>query len=515
MNFTTYGSIYGKFHGCNVSVIRNNIIVLDLKDYPFETWLISRTLDSKKIHGQSQQPLLQALKAYFKTDAPATAFCKGTTWTVLLGNERVILPMVPQDATFHLYATPYYVTDPKILANYLQDVTRPAYDNVYPYKNTILYLDNYDQPYPSGCYFDTTSPSSYYRICFLSQASVDEIARLVNEWTSRRGVLTIPYLTKEVAVCPKLIELHPVTNPMLTDSMIVSSGIVHRQHTQPRLFIQDILASYQRNALRDVKNLGLVLEYPFHLTFDGARTPHVDQRQFVALSINSHEPDRILYVRRPYDRYMEHSYVPTTIWTFVSYVPTSLEVGQGLSKIVIDTIVIGFLYRGTFFCLGQPLLEGQPAGQNNTRGFLSVSDKDWDDRVHVIQTFRYNANYSIHRASLRGIPFETWCVSRAEKVDPSVKKLPLPFLVREWIDLLLKTDEERVLEVDPGMIRLALTLSKHKICFNLVANETETATELKDKSITFTTKKESVDFINSVRLERSKQGNNPSGCIIS
>lgn len=518
MNHSTYGSLYGKFHKCNVSLIKNNIIVLDLVHEPLETWHISRVFESENITiDKSQQPFIQALKAYFKSDVCTSVFCKDNSWTIILGNTKVIFPMIREYATFHLYATSFYVADPKTIANYLEGVTRPAYDNVYLYKNTILFLDNYDIPYPGGCYFHNNKSSSYFRICFLTNESFDTVCNLASEWKSRQNILEIPYLTKVTTKYPKFINFQKIASVYLSNT--ISSGIVNRRYSveRPNLLIHDILNSYFQNSSRNMntfefKNIGVILHYPFHLTFEGAKYPDVEENSLVALSVNGHKLERTLLVHRPYDRYLEYNEVPAVIWTPIYYVPTYFA-SNYIDKVIVENIVIGFIYNKMYFSLSYPLIEGRPSpnSMQNTNQILSVADDLTG--IRVIQTFRYNEKYSVNRVNLPNVPYETWCLTRAEDNHPYSKNLSLPYLVNEWLNLFMLVGNANF-DIKPSILKLALVFSKHKICYNLKLDEQEKAL-IDSDDINFHTKKEVINFINSMRLERKNAKNKDKQCIIS
>lgn len=536
MNFNTYGSLYGKFHKCSISVVRNDIIVFDLGNSPYETWTISRMYPSEKITIDSDKPLLQALKSFFKSDVTASVISNSQyLWTICLGKERMIYPIgvdVKPDSVLRLYATPYFVTNPQIVSQYLQGTIRPSFENVYFYKNTIMYLDNHDLPYPGGYYFDKCEATPFYRICFLSDESIDNVVKVASEWQSRRDVLTIPFLTRNMITVPKFIDFKPVPEFSFSDSSVISMGLIQRDLSirKPELFIQDLLISYYKNISRQVSDasnldfnfLGLVIEWPFELTFEGSRQSKTqnEDKQFVALSVNGNYPNRVVCVLNPYDRYVEYNHVPVTIWTPISFVFYTLLTDINVKKVVLDSVVIGLVYREAFFCLSEPLLEGRPTNSFalNTEYLLSVAsaeDIEMDSKVRILDSFKYNEDFSLRRVYLKGIHLETWCLTRAGNMHPFPKNIQLPYLVKEWLKVFTEA-EPNTFEVDVSTVRLAMTLSKHNICYNLIASEdTKEPVNLTDNHVKFYMNERIVQFINEARVAKSQAESGENFCAIS
>lgn len=500
MNYNTYGKIYGEFHRCHVSTTTPQLIVLDMTHESDDTFLFSRVVNSDRVTINAQQPFLQALKAHFKSDEPTSVFCKNVAWTIILGNDKFVYATRSEKATFRLYASTYFVKDPQIVASYLQNTTRPAYDHVFLYKNTILYLDNYDIPYPGGCYYHSNVAEEFYRICFLTNEPLEHVKKLVSDWTSRQGVYNIPYLTKNAITEPKFIRYQPIPSVHLTDPL--TSDFIPRTFNKPHLLIHDILAAYQRNRGVELKNLGIIIDFPFYIKYDGALPLEVKQTHLVGLCVNGQTPDRTLLIHRPYDTYAEYNEVPGIIWTPFHYVP-SYFAAPDVKKVIVDNTVIGLEYNNGFFCFNYPLLEGRPNSNRymNNECLTSVT-KNLDGLV-VIQTFRHNAKYSINRVNLPNVPFETWCITLSKETDPYMKKLKLPYLVDEWLNLFMKVADLDI-DMDPNIVRLAMIFSMHKICYNLRPDDIEEKIEIGRNSVTFYTKPEVIEFINMMRVENKK-----------
>lgn len=532
MNINTYGSLYGKFHQCPISVVRNDIIVFDFGNSPYETWTISRMYPSEKITVDSDKPLLLALKSFFKSDVPASVVSNSQyLWTISLGKERMIYPLGVQakpDTTLHLYATPYFVQNPEIVSKHLQGTVRPAFENVYFYKNTIMYLDNQDLPYPGGYYFDQCTPTPFYRICFLTDESIDYVANLASEWQSRRDVSTIPFMTRDMTVVPKFIDFNLVPEFNFSDSTVMSTGLIRRNLSlrKPELIVQDLLISYYKNISRQIDDrldfsfLGLVIEWPLKLTFEGSRQPQNrnEDRRFVALSVNGNYPNRVVCVSSPYDRYVEYNDVPATVWTPISFVFYTLLTEIDVKKVVVDSVVIGLVYREIFFCLSQPLLEGRPTKSFalNTEYLLSVAtDIETDPRIRILDSFKYDEDFSLRRVYLKDIQLETWCLTKAEDTHPYPKTIQLPYLVKEWLKLF-KDAGPNPFDVDVSTVRLALTLSKHDICYNLIASEdSKEPVNVTDSETKFYMHEKVVEFVNEARIAKSELETEGNYCVIS
>lgn len=532
MNFNTYGTYYGKFHKCGVSSVRQNVLIFNFGTAPYETWFITRMYPTDNVFLDSDKPLIHALKAFFKSDVPGSVVSNSKfLWTICLGNERVIFPVdksFDQD-TLQFYATPYFVESVDVVRKYLQGMIGPAYDNVFFYKNTVLFLDNQDLPFPGGFYFKQSEPTPYYRICFLSNESTEYVLNLAAEWKSRQRVQNITYLTREVAVVPKFIEFKPISESRFTDANIASTGVIHKtlSSRKPELLIQDILNSYYKNLTRqrydlsiDLSHVGLLIEWPFILSFEGSRPSdrHTENKQFVALSIEGAHPSRVLCVFHPYERYIEHTNVPATLWTPISFVLSTFVTDVSIQKVIIDTVVIGVVYRETFFCLNQPLLEGIPSKQPllNSNYLLSTANFDLneDGNIRKLDSFKLNTSYTLHRVSLKGLTQGVWCLTTSKETDPYPKNIHLPALVKKWTNFFMDA-VKTTFDVDITAVRLALMLSKHNLCFNLNAVENPNQViRVTDNEVNFYMQEKIVEFINKVRLFK-KEIEKKSQCMIS
>lgn len=536
MNFNTYGSIYSNFKQCSLSMIRNDVIIFDLGNSPYETWTVSRMYPYESIAIDSNRPFLLALKSFFKSDVTASVVSNPNyLWTVLLGNERMIYPIsrdTNANNTLRFYATPYFVTNPQVVSRYVQSMIKPAYENIYFYKSTIMYLDNYDAPYPGGSYFSEHGPTDFYRLCFLSDEPIEYVLNLAAVWQNRHDVLNIPFMTMSKVVEPKFMDVKPVSGFGFSESSVTSSGMIQRRLSpeKPELVIQDILTSYYRNMSRymDEQNfsklvpLGLIIEWPLEIIFENSKPIErtYEDRKFITLSINGTSPKRVVQVLHPYDRYIEYSEVPaSTVWTPISFVYTTLLTDITIQKVIVDTVVIGLVYRQVFFCLSYPLLEGRPARKAilNTEHILSVAtieDLESDPNIRILESLKYDDKYSLRRVALKNISLETWCLTVAENKHPKLRSFKLPYLVKEWLQFFTEA-KPNTFEIDISLVRLALMLSKHNICYNLIAtNEPTERVDLTDNQVKFYTSEKIVDFINEARI-RKMEAQDDTACVVS
>ncbi|KAG8175210.1 hypothetical protein JTE90_022633 [Oedothorax gibbosus] len=485
-------------------------MILDLADLDFDPWSCLRFFRFETISMNAQQPFIQALKLLFKSEAPMTVFCQNESWSALLGNTKFIMPVNEVDAKFQLYATPYFVKDPSSIAEHMQGISHATSDNVFMYKHGVLYLDHMDVPFPGGCYLDASVVSGpLYRICFLSREPLNKALAVATEWKSRRDVLNIPFLTKETLANPTMIPaLQPIAVPYLPDNRVVSVGSIQKRLSMndPSCLIQDVLHSYRRNH-PDVQNVGIVMDWPFRLTFEGTRPNASSDKECVALSVNGVRPTKTLHVRYPYDVYTEYDQVPAIPWTLVNYHPVILELPLDMVKVSVDSIVLGYVYKNGFYCFNYPVMEGRPTHESarNVKWLLSpVKQLD----VAVQETFRIDEKYALNRIQRHGIP--AWCITQADDTHKYPQKKVLAPLVEEWLNLFCQQMGKPPV-IDVKMIQMALTLARHKVCFKIKIKTDKRKVDeilLNDNEIEMVMTRLETNFINSVRVREDEEENN-------
>lgn len=505
MNFPRYCWLYSRFHGCVSFRTEQDIMILDFADMDFDPWTILKLIRYERINMNAKQPFVQALKLLFKSEAPVTVFCQNDSWTALLGNSKTIMPINETDAKFQMYATPYFVKDPSAIAEHMQGIAHATSDHIFMYKHCVLYLDNCDLPSPGGCYFDSSVQDPLYRICLLTAEPMNKALMVAAEWKSRRDVMTIPFLSKETLAIPTMIPEQTTPLPTIPEDRLIAMGSIQKRLSMqdPHCLIQDVIASYSRNNPgKDLQNLGLVIEWPFRLTFEGTRPGMSEYNEFATLSINTIRPNRTLLVRYPYDMYTEFNQVPVTHWTVVQYHPVVLVLPKDMMKVSIDSVVIGYVYLEAFYCFNHPVLEGRPTHESarNVEWILSTA-KTLD--CTVLETFRVDENHAINRIQRPGVPYNAWCITANDTVVYPQKRM-LPKLVEGWLELFLQQFEVKPENpIDVKMVQTALTLARHKICYKTIMNDRKNATNrihLSDDEIVLTMTKLETNFVNSVRL---------------
>ncbi|GFW87080.1 uncharacterized protein TNCV_1923061 [Trichonephila clavipes] len=112
MNFPRYSCLYSRFHGCTSFRTEDYTVILDFADEPFKNWSLLHLYRFDRLTTDAKHTFAEALKVFFKTEAPLTLAWEHDSWTVcaVLGNSKIIMPSLEDVATFQLYATPYFDT---------------------------------------------------------------------------------------------------------------------------------------------------------------------------------------------------------------------------------------------------------------------------------------------------------------------------------------------------------------------------------------------------------------------
>lgn len=501
MNLQKYASLYASFHKCqHFTVLSDDTIVLSFQDTRWEPWLVLRLHEFDKITRTSQ--LAKSLNVFFNSDSQNTTFLKQDSWTMLLGCERVVFPQTGGQCK--VYATPYFVSDPRVVDEYLRGSARPFCEHVYTYKNTILYLDPCDVPFPGGCYFDQPKRRESYRLCFVSREPDEYVAKITNEWKHRQGVSTLPFHVTDTTVVPSFIDFRPVRNLSLPDEHSKSTGTLRRHVDYPSFVIQDVLLSYLGDDEDQVHHLGLILEWPFRVQYDGSRCNRRSNRpkQFVTLSINGSLPKNVLYVRDPYERYVEYDYVPqVSSWTEIYFVRDGLP---DLLPVVIDSVVIGFEYKGAFLCLSHPLLEDRPRHPPTQRTECLLTTREPDSGLVVLDTFSFDCETLLHRVKPKGpqaIQWDLWCLSKTDDSTQYPKRVRPPSLVEKYLTFYASNKSKNKWLGNVHLMQLATVLAKHDICFKTrIVEKRKGQVLLANDEIILQMERPGVDFLNSVRL---------------
>lgn len=532
MNYPRYCNLYSRFHGCTTFRTEQGVIILDFADMAFDKWNLIRMYRFDDIHMTPKHSFIQALQVFLKSQAPITVFCQNDSWFALSGNNKFIVPILEENATFQMYATPYFVQDPSIIAEYLQSNATPSSDTIYMYKNCILYLDKEDVPFPGGCYFKNCDGGTQplYRICLLSNEPIHKAVLVALEWKTRRDVMTVPFLTKEITTTPSMISFYPITQPYFADEQALSTGSIQKRLSvhNPHCLIQDVLMSYQRNQSNDenvqnIQNIGLVIEWPFRLAFEGTRTHSSPDKNFVAIAVNGVRPMRTLFVRYPYETFIEYNEVPSIPWIMIRFVPTILKLPADVEKVSVDSTIIGYKYKNAFYCFGIPVLEGRPTVDlSRNMDCLFTIPKQLNPTDQIKNTFCLNEKYTLNEIQAENIPYTAWCIVQT---DEAHKYLELPNqllkLVSAWIKMFKKQWEvSNPQPIDINMVQIALTLARHKICFTtkIEKNNKKPEINLSNEEIELCLSPDEAKFINSRRVSvepvDEAAENAQGGCLI-
>lgn len=521
MNAPKYAKIYAQYHlCCSSSVVGNNTVVLEYDVLPFAPYLVSRMFGFETL-AEPNRPMVQALSVFFKNEAPTTTFLKEDSFTLLLGKDRVLIPK--EGGKCKLYASPYFVHDPKVVEAFLRGMARPVHDDTYIYKNSVLYLDPDDLPCPGSNYFrpGKRKRRESFRICFLSEESDTEqfFQKVIKEWEYRQDVTMNPFAARDTIRVPKFIDFKPSSSsPVLPDDFAVSTSTIKKENSEsqfPGFLIQDVLLSYETE---DVRHLGLIIEYPFRLHYDGSHCIEgcrPASKQFVALAVNGARPKRTLKVRDPYERYVEYDYVPDNVqWTEIFFARDSFDLPPGVNLVAIDSVVIGIEYHRAFLCLSAPLLECKPRRRRSLHADCLLTPVSQLSELRVLDTSRLDGETSLLRVRVGDLPWDFYCVTRQSDTRYP-KRLQMPNLVEKWLQFYVRNKDKTQYLGDLQTVRLGLVLAKHKICFktNIVQKIRGQEAWVDEGRIVLQMSDKGAEFVNQMRLE----GNNveqESNCTI-
>ncbi|KAF8796693.1 hypothetical protein HNY73_001039 [Argiope bruennichi] len=414
--------------------------------------------------------------------------------SILMGNERIIFPQ-SDVGTCCLVSTPCFVKNPTVFENYLKGEARMVYENVYTYKNLIIYLDQFDIPCPGEKYFENSIANSLYRICFIT-SNVSDVN--LNEWQNRKEIFFLPFKTKLVKSQPHFIHYNPIDEIIIPESHAKSTGTIQKKLClkNSKFLLQDVLNSYRG----DLDHLGVIIEYPFCIGFDGTCQ---STNKFVALAVNGNFPKKVIQIKIPYDRYIEYDHVPVTHWSQINYIriPTSV-----LDRVIIEATHIGYVYRDVFLCLSHPILNNAINYINVNTGYICNVVEKFDIRkdsnITVLDTYRYDCNHTLNRIKFKDIPYDLWCLSVNDESNSFPKRFRPPHLVDHWLNFYSRHCNKTKLDfTNLEVVKLAFVLSKHKVCFKIKITNRNRKIELDNDSLIFRIDEEAVKFLNEIRLD--------------
>ncbi|GFQ75349.1 uncharacterized protein TNCT_229601 [Trichonephila clavata] len=433
-------------------------------------------------------------------DTNCTVFTTEDSWSLLLGDQKLIYPKDGGKTFF--CASQLFCNDPKTFESYMKLVNAiNYYENIYYYKNSIVFLDNYDIPFPGGNYFSSQNKSNlWYRIC-LVLSDLDNIQKIEDDFTNRKSIYSLPLKVKpEESNISNFITINPVKEIKFPETYYESTNIVLKRKCfkDPTFIIQDILNSYPHS-----NEVGIIIEYPVSISYLSANASDKD-RQFLALAINCNVPKTILYVPAPFDRYYQYKHTPKEV-SWVTMLYDSQITPPDMNIVVLDKNIIGYSYKNTFFCLTYPkLLTGNALENKNTSKLLNMLtfDLTLDENFKIVYNYRFDSNHTLHCVKHKDLNHELWCMSLADNFTSYPKKIVPSYLVRSWSDLLLEHFENK--HVNYGnlkLVKLMFILARHKICFLTRESKTRDIVYENYKDIVFKLERSVLDFINTIRLD--------------
>lgn len=501
MNLQSFSNAMAQYHGMKYADVSDETIVFKLDDTIFSKNTVLKLSDSEKTVNVPK-PIVYGLLAFFNIETPWTIFYVDESWALLLGNKKCVFPSHNGKTLY--CCTPYFVKEPKVL----QHMFPVSYhENCYRLKNTIVFLDQYDIPYPGGDYFEST-PNDLYRICYVTLQTDGSVE---NFFKDKKGVYKSPLKTK-----PALATLSPFTqisilnNINFPDTYYESTNIVLKRHCfqDPAGILQDILDSFPS------KEVGIVIEYPIRISFVA-----LDQEQksgtWLAFAVNTHAPKQVLYVPSPYDRYYQYRYPPPNIPWIPIYADDKVP---ELKPVILCKYVIGYVYKDTFFCLLYPKWTTTRTNKNlnflfNVLSFDIQNDPDWK----VVHTYRFDTNHVLLCVKHKNLYHEMWCM-KEDATSTVTRSRSIPsHLVREWGELLLGHDKN-IPPVNITFVKFMSILDRHNICYFIRETNRERRIEYKDKTdIVFHLEPTLFHFMNGVRQNKSEEERREeeNGCIMS
>lgn len=490
MNLQSYSTIYAQNHGLDFASVSNENIILTMDDTQFSKNYVLKLSNYKNIYDDSK-PLIRGLLAFFKIEAPSTVFSTDDSWSLLIGNQKLIYPS-HKGKTF-CCATSLFVKEPSILKNMF---SISYSENVYAYKNTIIYLDPFDIPSPGGNYFHSQQPNEYYRICYITLQVDNDLKHLFEDV---KGVFNIPLKSK-----PAQVQLSPFVQhvPMneISFTYYESTNIVckNKCFKDPDLILHDILDSYPQS-----NEIGIIIQHPIEISFTAS--DECKNKKFLAFAVNCNAPKQVLFVPAPYDRYYQYRYPPSYIqWTHIYYDNVNFA-----KPVVISKNIIGYVYRDVFFCLLYPKLSNFRKNKN-TQYLLNMLnfDIDSDPDLQRVRSYRFDEQHALVCVKHKNCHNELWCIEKKNQTMP--KSTSPSYLVREWAELVLENANSQTFDIT--FVKLMFLLDKHQICYFTKEGKRDIKYE-REKDIVFYLEKNCLDFINNLRQNVSER-TIEEGCVI-
>ncbi|GFQ76338.1 uncharacterized protein TNCT_200061 [Trichonephila clavata] len=124
---------------------------------------------------------------------------------------------------------------------------------------------------------------------------------------------------------------------------------------------------------------------------------------------------------------------------------------------------------------------------------------------------------------MKGVSLNAWCLTAAQNRSEYPTQRHLPKLVQQWLNFFENHAGSMKMDlVDVSMIQMALTLARHKICFETKFDSKAKRKQkgnrimLSDNNITLSMGPEEAEVVNNLRLGNSIESKHSEGsCSIS
>lgn len=513
MNFQQYSNYYGAFHGAAETEIIENCIVYKLARTSWSKSIVLKLKNFQKAYDDSDlkadniKPLSRSLMKHFKLETPCTVFKTDDSFSILYGNTLLAFPKF--DGLTYVVATQYFVKNCKVFQTFMTKLKAECVsDNIYYYKSAVIYIDQYDIPYPGCDYFnEKNNENSLSRICFIvDQPDVSRIHEFTRDLENVNNIFNMPLKTKCVNVnISQLIDPTPIDEIHIPTTHYEYTNIIVKRlcYKNPNFIIQDIINSCFMN-----EDIGIVIEYPICLSYISLNKTDYPRRYY-CFAINCHQPKKIIHVPSPYDRYYRYNHgIKDIDWVSLYYDHKSCTNILDITDVVIDTNIIGYIYKDTFFCLSHPKLSKVTRVSNRNTNYLlntlSFSIEE-DKNLNVVYMHRFNSEYKIYCVKHKDLPYDMWCLENSKQYVNNYRTTQLPYLVRNWATFVIDNQNRKNLDFgDLNFIKLMYILARHKICFSVRESKTRDIIYEKQNDIIFQVEKNAIEFINSMRLDFMK-----------
>ncbi|GFX56570.1 uncharacterized protein TNCV_5034891 [Trichonephila clavipes] len=119
---------------------------------------------------------------------------------------------------------------------------------------------------------------------------------------------------------------------------------------------------------------------------------------------------------------------------------------------------------------------------------------------------------------MKGIPMNAWCLTTVQNRSEYPTQRHLPRLVQEWLNFFENHAGSMKMDlVDVSIIQMALTLARHKICFQTKIDSKAKRKQkgnrivLSDDEITLSMGPEEAEVVNNLRLGNPNEPKHSDG----